>query len=109
MRQGCPVFPVCFSFYLEEVMRRTADEMSWVEIHISGRHMNNLRFADDVVLIATWSERLQVLIDEVDRVSKEFHLEINMSKTKIMATTNELQQLLTRCRGEELTQVELNI
>ena len=30
VQQGCPIPPVCFNFYLEEVMRRTADEMSWV-------------------------------------------------------------------------------
>ena len=87
-------------------MRRTADEMSWVGMCISGKHMNNLRFADDVMLIATSPERLQALIDEVDRISKEFQLEISTSKTKIMATTNEPQQLLIRCRGEPLAQVE---
>ena len=87
-------------------MRRTVEDMSWVGMHISGKHLNNLRFADDVVLIATSPEGLQALIDEVDRVSKEFQLEISTSKTKIMATTNELQQLLIRCRGEPLAQVE---
>ena len=100
--EGCPISPVCFNFYLEEVMRRTADE----RMRISWKHLNNLRFADDVVLIATSPERLQALIDEVDRVSKQFQLEISTSKTKIMATTNEPQQLLIRCRGEALAQVE---
>ena len=106
MRQGCPISPVCFNFYLEEMMRRTADKMSWIRMRISGKHLNNLRFANDVVLIATSPERLQALIDEVDRVSKDFQLEISTSKTKIMATTNETQQLLIRCRGEPLAQVE---
>ena len=104
--EGCPISPICFNFYLEEVMRRTTDEMSWVGMRISGKHLNNLRFADDVVLIATSPERLQALIDEVDRVSKQFQLEISTSKTKIMATTNEPHQLLIRCRGEPLAQVE---
>ena len=97
VRQGCSVSPVCFNFYLEEVMRRTADEMSWVGIRISGNHLNDLRFADDVVLIAASPERLQALTDEVDRISTEFKLEISTSKAKIMATTNEPQQLLIRC------------
>ena len=106
VRQGCPISPICFNFYLEEVMRRTTDETSWVGMRIRGKHVNNLRFANDVVLIATLPEGLQALIDEVDRVSKEFHLEISASKTKIMVTTKESQQLQTRCRGEQLTQVE---
>ena len=75
-------------------------------MRISGKHLNNLRFADDVLLIATSPERLQALIDEVDRVSKQFHLEISTSKMKIMATTDEPQQLLIRCRGEVLAQVD---
>ena len=105
VRQGCPVSPICFNFYLEEVMRRTADEMPWLGVRISGKHLNNLRFADDVVLIATSPERLQALINEVDDVSKEFQLQISTRKTKIMTTTKEPQQLLIRCRGEVLAQM----
>ena len=75
-------------------------------MHINGKCLNNLRFADDAMLIATFPERLQVLIDEVDRVSKEFELETGTSKTSIMTTTNEPQQLLIRCRGEPLAQVK---
>ena len=70
-------------------MRRTAEEMSWVGMRISKKHLDSLRFTDDVMLIATSPEELQALIDEVDSVSKEFKLEISTSKTKIMATTNE--------------------
>ena len=106
VRQGCPVSPVYFNFYLEEVMRPTADEMSWVGIRISGKYLNNLQFTDDVVLIATSPERLQSLIDEVDCVSKEFKVEISRSKTKIMSTTNEPQQLVIRLRGELLDKVD---
>ena len=87
-------------------MRRKADEMSSVGMCISGKYLNNLRFTDDLVLIATLPERLHALIDEVDQVPKEFKLEISTSKTKIMATTNEPQPLLIRCRGEVLTQVD---
>ena len=58
------------------------------------------------MLIATSPERPQALIDEVNRVSKEFKLEISRSKTKIMSTKNEPQQLPIRCRGELLAQVE---
>ena len=72
VRQGCPISPVCFNFYVEEVMRRTADEMSWIGMRTSGKHLNNLRFADNVVLIATSSERLQALIDELTASLKNF-------------------------------------
>ena len=44
VRQGCPISPVCFYFYLEEVMRKTADEMSWVGIRISGKHKGEIGY-----------------------------------------------------------------
>ena len=87
-------------------MRRTADEMSWVGMRINRKYLHNLQIADDMVLIATSPERLQALIDEVDRIPKEFKLEIIRSKTKIMSTTNEPRRLLIRCRGELLAKVD---
>ena len=57
VKQGCPASPICFNFCLEEVMKRTANEMRWVGVHISGRHLNNLPLADDVVLIVIWKDR----------------------------------------------------
>jgi hypothetical protein len=97
---------MCFNFYSEEMMRRTADELSWIGISVSGREVNNLRFADDIVLIATSPERLQRLLDEVDRISNEFQLEISTKKTKVMAATREPEQLNILCRGVKLVQVD---
>ena len=82
VRQGCLVSPMLFNFYSEEVMRRATEDLSWVGVNVSGRKLNNLRFADDIVLIATSPERLQSLLDEVDRVSSEYQLEISTKKTK---------------------------
>jgi hypothetical protein len=106
LRQGCLVSPMCFNFYSEEVMRRAADELSWIGISVSGREVNNLRFADDIVLIATSPERLQRLLDEVDRISNEFQLEISTKKTKVMTATREPEQLNILCRGVKLVQVD---
>ena len=50
VRQGCPVSLVSFNLHSEEVMRRSADELGWIGVNISRRRLNNLRFADDVVL-----------------------------------------------------------
>jgi hypothetical protein len=97
---------MCFNFYSEEVMRRAADELSWIGISVSGREVNNLRFADDIVLIATSPKRLQRLLDEVDRIFNELQLEISTKKTKVMAATREPEQLNILCRGVKLVQVD---
>ena len=76
------VSPLSFNCYSEYVMRESADELGWIGVTISGRTINNLRYADDIVLIATSAAALQQLIDRVNEVSKEYGLEINIKKDK---------------------------
>ena len=52
-RQGCLVSPLSFNCYSEQVMRESADVLAWIGVTVSGRTLNNLRYADDIVLIAT--------------------------------------------------------
>ena len=52
-RQGCLVSPLSFNCYSEQVMHESADELSWIGVTVSGRTLNNLRYADDIMLIAT--------------------------------------------------------
>ena len=104
VRQGCLVSPMLFNFYSEEVMRQSTEDLSWVGVNVSGRKLNNLRFADDIVLIATSPER--PLLDEVDRVSSEYQLEISTKKTKTMVATRAPEQISIQCRGVKLDQVE---
>ena len=49
---------VFLNFYSEDVMRMSADERGLIVVNIGGRRLNNLRFADDIVLIATSPEAL---------------------------------------------------
>jgi len=53
VRQGCLISPLSFSCYSENVMRESVDEFTWIGVTVSGRTINNLRYADDIVLIAT--------------------------------------------------------
>ncbi|KAI8516417.1 hypothetical protein Bbelb_049980 [Branchiostoma belcheri] len=71
VRQGCLPSPMCFNFYSEAVMRESVEEHPTIEVNISGRVINNLRFADDIALIATTPEDLQVLLDSTDSTSRE--------------------------------------
>ncbi|KAI8513394.1 hypothetical protein Bbelb_100330 [Branchiostoma belcheri] len=105
VRQGCLVSPICFNFYSEAVMRESAGELSWIGVNISGRTVNNLRFADDIVLIATSPERLQELLDLVNTVSLQYRLEISTKKTKVMAATKQPTVLRIFCQGVQLEQV----
>jgi len=75
--QGCLVSPLSFNCYSEQVMRESADELTCIGITVSGRTINNLRYADDIVPIATSPEALQKLLDKVNMVSLEYGQEIN--------------------------------
>src|SRR6218665_3007006 len=69
VRQGCLISALSFNGYSEKVMRESADALSWIGITISGRIINNLRYADDIVLVATSKETLQQLMDRVNEAS----------------------------------------
>lgn len=84
-------------------MRQSADEVQNIGININGRNINNLRYADDIVLIGTSASELQQLLDKVEEESRKAKLEINTRKTKVMTTTSE--QLNIQCRGMRLDQV----
>jgi len=54
-------------------------------LQIGGRMITNLRYANDVILLATSQAELQELVDRLDRVSRRYSLLINTDKTKVMA------------------------
>ena len=56
-----------------------------VEIKISGRNINNLRYADDTTLMAESEEELKSLLIKIKEESDKAGLKLNIQNTKIMA------------------------
>ena len=56
-------------------------------IKISGRNINNLRYADDTTLMAESEEELKSLLMKVKEESEKVGLKFNIQKTKIMASS----------------------
>ena len=68
------------------VMRETLDGFQG-GLHIGGRMITNLHYADDIILLATSETELQELVDRLDHVSRKYSpLLINVHKTKVMAS-----------------------
>ena len=65
-------------------MRNTELEEAQAGIEISGRNINNLRYADDTTLMAESEEELKSLLMKVE--SEKVGLKLNIQKTKIMAS-----------------------
>ena len=55
-------------------------------IKIAGRNLNNLRYADDTTLMEESEEELERLLMKVKEESEKVGLELNIQKTKIMAS-----------------------
>lgn len=81
VRQGCVLSPDLFSIYTEYIMREIEGLPG---IAVGGCMINNLRYADDTVLIAKSNEDLQTLLNIVNRESEKVGLGINIKKTVTM-------------------------
>ena len=66
-------------------MRNAGLEETQAGIKIAVRNINNLRYADDTTLMAE-SEKLKSLLMKVKEESKKVGLNLNIQKTKIMAS-----------------------
>ena len=60
--------------------------ISWAEIKIAGRNINNLRYADDTTLMAENKEELKSLLMKLKEESEKVGLKLNIKKTKIIAS-----------------------
>ena len=67
-------------------MRNAGVDEAQVGIKIAGRNINNLRYADDITLMAESEEELKNLLMKVKEESEKVGLKLNIHKTKIMAS-----------------------
>ena len=67
-------------------MRNAGLEEAQAGIKIAGRNVNNLRYADDTILMAESEEELKSLLMEVKEESEKVGLNLDIQKTKIMAS-----------------------
>ena len=78
--------PCLFNFYAEYIMRNTGLDEAQAGIKTTGRNINNLRYADDTTLMAESEEELKSLLMKVKDESEKVGLQLNIQKTKIMAS-----------------------
>ena len=62
VRQGCILSPCLFNLHAEYIMRNAGLEEAQAGIKIAGRNINNLRYADDTILMEKESERSRMCI-----------------------------------------------
>ena len=75
-----------FNLYAEYIMRNAGLNEAQAGIKISGRNINNLRYADDTTFMAESEEELKSLLMKVKEESEKAGLKLNIQKMKIMAS-----------------------
>ena len=98
VRQGC-----VFSLYSEKILRAIKDMKG---IKINGININNVRYADDTVLIADSEKELQHLVDKVEAESERLGLQLNVKKTYSMVITKKVPKCVLRTKWGDVSQVE---
>ena len=85
VRQGCILSPCLFNLYAEYIMRNAGLDEGQVGIQFARRNINNLRYADDTTFMAE-IEELKSLLMKFKEKSEKVGLNLNIQKTKIMAS-----------------------
>ena len=84
--QGWILSPYLFNLNAEYIMWNARLDEAQTGIKIAGRNINNLRYANDITLIAKSEEELKRLLMEVKQESEKAGLKLSIQKTKIMAS-----------------------
>ena len=85
VQQSSILSPCLFNFYTEYIMWNARLDEAQAGIKTAGKNINNLRYADDITLMAESKEELKTLLMKVKEESGQASLELNIQKTRIMA------------------------
>ena len=80
------LLPCLFNLDAEYIVRNSRLVEAQAGIKIARRNINNLRYADDTTLMAESEEELKSLLMKVKEESETAGLQINIQKTKIIAS-----------------------
>ena len=98
--------PHLFNIYAEHAMRKALKHHP-TGIAVGGRVVNNLRYADDIVLVAKSMQELQDLTNKVKIASEAAGLFLNVSKTKVMKETKSPSNEILTVDNQNIETVEV--
>ena len=88
VHQGCILLSSLFNIYAEYSMGNVRLDEAQAEIKIARRNTNNLRHADDTILMAESQEETKSLLMKVKEESEKAGLKLNIQKPKTMASSH---------------------
>ena len=105
VRQGCVLSPNLYNLYTEKIFREVEDMKG---VNIGGVNINNLRYADDTVLLAEGPMFLQALLTDINEKGKPYGMEMNIVKTKSMVISRKKPEanISISVEGKTIQQVD---
>ena len=86
VHQGYKLSPCLFNLHVEYIIRNAGLDEAQAKISIAGKNINNLRYADDTTFMVESKEELKSLLMKVKKENEKAGLELNIQKTKLMAS-----------------------
>ena len=86
VRQWCILPPCLINIYAEYIMWNARLDEAQTEIKIARRNINNLRYVDDITVMAESKEELKGLLMKVKEESEKAALKVYIKKTMIMTS-----------------------
>ncbi len=104
VRQGDPLSPNLFNCILEEIFHN----LKWANkgLKINGEYLNNLRYADDIIIFAKNITELEEMANELITECKKAGLKINGKKTKIIGRGEKQNLIIDDQDIEEVEEIE---
>jgi len=103
--QGCVLSPLLFNIFLELIMAMALDGSGEGAV-IGGEVISDLRFADDIALLAEQAQGLQESLTRVVEVSQRMGMAINVAKTESQFLGEGDKQFRMVSDGQQLVQTE---
>ena len=104
VHQGCILSPSIFNLYVEYIMRNAGLEEAQPGFKIAGRNINNLRYADDTILMAESEKELKNFLMKVKEESERAGLKLNIKKKKKLRSWDLIPSLHGKQKGKKWQQ-----
>ena len=99
VRQGDTLSPLLFNIFINGIVQKVKEDGDGGEL--GDFKIPVLLFADDMVLIADRKDKLERMVEKVRQYCKEWRLEVNVNKTKVMVVSKDGEKVVKVKYGEE--------